>query len=164
MFRIGHGYDVHRIFNKKSLISLGGIKIPAPYYIEAHSDGDVLLHALSNALLGAIAFRDIGYHFSNNEKKYENKESRYFIKKVYSYVVKEGYIINNIDATIIAQEPKLTPHIESMIKKIGELLSISTSKINVKANTGENIGSIGKKQGIACHVIALIMKNNINTE
>ena len=153
--RIGHGYDVHR-FTDGNHIILGGVIIPYEKSLLAHSDGDVLVHAIADALLGAIAKRDIGYHFPDTDEKYKNIDSMKLLSHVNELLLVEGYVVGNVDATIIAQAPKLSPYIEKMRENIAKALEISVNDINVKATTEEGLGFTGKKEGIAAHSVCII--------
>lgn len=156
-FRIGHGYDVHRLTAGRKLI-LGGVCIPHDTGLDGHSDADVLLHAICDALLGAGALRDIGYHFPDNDARFEGISSLILLKKVNELLKAEGFSISNIDATIIAQKPKLSPFIPEMVKNISETLGIEKERVNIKATTEEGLGFTGSKEGIAAHAVALIYK------
>lgn len=153
--RIGHGYDVHR-FTDGDYIILGGVKIPYKKSLLAHSDGDVLAHAISDALLGAAGQRDIGFYFPDTDEKYKNANSLMLLAGVNDILSKEGYVISNIDATIIAQAPKMAPHIMQMRENIANALNISVYDINVKATTEEGLGFTGNNEGIAVHSVCII--------
>ena len=155
--RIGHGYDVHR-FCDGDLIIIGGVKIPFSKKLLAHSDGDVLVHAIADSLLGACAERDIGYHFPDTDDAYKNANSLTLLSKVGEIVDKKGYVISNIDSTIIAQAPKMLPHILNMKENIANALNISPEQVNVKATTEEKLGFTGRGEGISAHSVCLIMK------
>ena len=156
MFRIGHGYDVHRISSENKPLMLGGVEIPANFSLEAHSDGDLILHALTDALLGAAALGDIGQHFPDTNPKHKNQASKDFLQHAYHKVVGLGYQIANVDVTVIAQAPKLAPYIIEMRQCIATLLQLELNQVNIKATTTEKLGFIGRKEGLACHVVALI--------
>ena len=153
--RIGHGFDVHRFGDGDSII-IGGVKIPHDHGLVAHSDGDVLLHALCDALLGAVALGDIGKHFPDTDSTYENADSRVLTRHVIGLVDGQGYRLGNADLTIIAQAPKMLPWIESMRATIAEDLKATIEQINVKATTTEKLGYVGRKEGIACHAVVLL--------
>jgi len=153
--RVGFGYDVHPLVEGRPLI-LGGIKIPYLYGLQGHSDADVLLHAISDALLGTIAEGDIGRHFPDTDPQYKNIRSTILLKKVMTKVRKKGFHILNIDATILAQRPKLSDHIPRMVKEIGDVLKIETGRINVKATTSEGLGFAGRGEGIAAYAVVLV--------
>lgn len=153
--RIGHGYDVHRLVEDRKLI-LGGVDIPYEKGLLGHSDADVLLHAISDALLGASALGDIGKHFPDTDEKYKGADSLLLLKEVCSLLYKQGYKIENIDSTVIAQAPKLKPYIEQMRKNIAEACDISVEQVNVKATTEERLGFTGSGEGISAHAVCLI--------
>ncbi|ENM5814962.1 2-C-methyl-D-erythritol 2,4-cyclodiphosphate synthase [Vibrio mimicus] len=157
MIRIGHGFDVHR-FGGEGPIIIGGVKIPYEQGLIAHSDGDVALHALSDALLGAIAAGDIGRHFPDTDDKWKGADSRDLLKDVYRRVKQQGYVLGNADVTIIAQAPKMAPYIQAMCAAIAEDLETDLSNINVKATTTEKLGFTGRKEGIACEAVVLLLK------
>lgn len=157
MIRIGHGFDVHR-FGGEGPIIIGGVKIPYEQGLIAHSDGDVALHALSDALLGAIAAGDIGRHFPDTDDKWKGADSRELLKDVYRRVKAQGYVLGNADVTIIAQAPKMAPYIQAMCAVIAEDLETDLGNINVKATTTEKLGFTGRKEGIACEAVVLLHK------
>src|SRR6218665_1429778 len=152
--RIGHGYDVHR-FGEGYFITLGGVRIAHKYGLVAHSDGDVLLHALSDALLGALALGDIGKHFPDTDPTFKGADSRVLLRHVYGLVEARGWVIGNVDATIIAQAPKMAPHIENIRTLIAADLQVELDQVNVKATTTEKLGFTGREEGIAVHAVAL---------
>ena len=154
MIRIGHGYDVHR-FGEGDHVILGGVTIAHDQGLIAHSDGDVVLHALCDALLGAAAMGDIGQHFPDDDPEFENADSRALLRHVVGLVSNE-YCINNVDVTIIAQAPKLASYIPEMCKLIASDLTVDVTQVNVKATTTEKLGFVGRKEGIAVHAVALI--------
>ena len=153
--RVGFGYDVHPLVEGRPLI-LGGIKIPYLYGLQGHSDADVLLHAISDALLGAIAEGDIGRHFPDTDPQYKNIWSTILLKKVMTRIREKGFHILNIDATILAQRPKLSDHIPRMVKEIADVLEIETGRINVKATTSEGLGFAGRGEGISAYAVVLV--------
>lgn len=155
--RIGHGYDVHRLVEGRDLI-LGGVKIEHETGLLGHSDADVLLHAISDALLGAAALGDIGKLFPDSDEKYAGADSLLLLRKVGIHLFNAGYKIINIDSTVIAQAPKLSPHISQMRRNIAHALSIDYSDVSVKATTEEGLGFSGEKKGIAAHAVCLIDK------
>ncbi|SFE74026.1 2-C-methyl-D-erythritol 2,4-cyclodiphosphate synthase [Nitrosomonas sp. Nm166] len=159
--RIGQGFDVHQLVEGRQLI-IGGVIIPYEKGLLGHSDADVLLHAICDALLGAAALGDIGQHFSDSDPRYKNIDSRVLLRSVYSLLESNSYKIINIDATIIAQAPKMAPHISTMITNIAQDLKTQSSNINIKAKTAEYLGAIGRKEGIVAEVVCLIdrMKQN----
>ena len=153
--RIGHGYDVHRLVEGRDLI-LGGVKIEYELGLLGHSDADVLLHAVSDALLGAAGLRDIGYHFPDTDPKYKGADSRMLLREVRQKVADAGYRISNVDVTMIAQKPKLKPYIEQMMVNIASDLQIDVSRVNVKATTEEKLGFTGSGEGMSCHAVCLL--------
>lgn len=154
--RIGHGYDVHKFTTDKDHIILAGVNIPYEMGLEAHSDGDVVLHALTDALLGAIGQGDIGRHFPDNDQQYKNRDSRYFVTETLKFLAQEHYHISNVDITIAAQAPKLAPYIEQMTTSVANILSVLPSQVNIKATTTEKLGFVGRKEGIATYAVALV--------
>ncbi len=153
--RIGHGYDVHRLTSGRDLI-LGGVKIEYPLGLLGHSDADVLLHAVMDALLGAAALRDIGYHFPDTDPAYKGADSRMLLRAVGEKIAAAGYRVGNIDVTMIAQRPKLKEYIPTMIENIAADLSVSVSQVNVKATTEEKMGFTGDGSGMACHCVCIL--------
>ena len=153
--RIGHGYDVHRLVAGRELI-LGGVKIPHTLGLLGHSDADVLLHAVSDALLGAAGLGDIGKHFPDTDPQYKGADSLKLLQIVGQRVTAAGYRVSNIDVTMIAQKPKLRPHIETMERNIASALGIDASRVNVKATTEERLGFTGSGEGMACHAVCLL--------
>lgn len=157
MIRVGMGYDVHR-FNDGDHIILGGVKIPYEKGLEAHSDGDVVLHALADAILGAAALGDIGKHFPDTDPEFKGADSRVLLRHVYAIVQEKGYKLVNADITIIAQAPKMLPHVPDMRANIATDLTVDIDFINVKATTTEKLGFEGRKEGIAVQAVVLIEK------
>ncbi|MCR9338680.1 2-C-methyl-D-erythritol 2,4-cyclodiphosphate synthase [Vibrio alginolyticus] len=157
MIRIGHGFDVHK-FGGEGPVIIGGVAIPYEQGLIAHSDGDVALHALTDALLGAIAAGDIGRHFPDTDDKWKGANSRELLKDVYRRVKEQGYRLGNADVTIMAQAPKIAPHIDAMCAAIAEDLETDISNINVKATTTERLGFTGRKEGIATEAVVLLFK------
>ena len=155
--RVGMGYDVHKLVENRKLI-LGGVEIPYEYGLLGHSDADVLVHAIMDALLGAAALRDIGHHFPDNDPAYEGADSIELLKKVGEMLEERMYLIENIDATVIAQKPKLLPYIDTMVKNVAEALHLEEEQINIKATTEEGLGFTGKKEGISAQAICCISK------
>jgi len=153
--RIGHGYDAHRFISGRPLI-LGGVTIPYEKGLEAHSDGDAVIHALCDSLLGAAALGDIGAFFPDTDAKFENIDSRILLKKVFDLISEKGYEISNIDITVLAQAPKLLPYISDMRKNLAEDMKLAVDKINIKATTTEGMGFIGRKEGIAVYAVSLL--------
>ena len=157
MYRIGQGYDAHR-FQPSGALVLGGVTIEYDKGMAAHSDGDVVLHALCDALLGAAALGDIGKHFPDTDNEYEGIDSRILLRHVYQLLTERNYLIGNVDITIIAQAPRLAPYIETMRTRIAEDLQLVPDAVNVKATTTEKMGFEGRGEGISTHAIALIEK------
>lgn len=153
--RIGHGYDVHRLTEGRALW-LGGVKIPYEKGLDGHSDADVLLHAVMDALLGAAALRDIGYHFPDTDPAYKGADSRVLLREVGRKIGEAGYKVGNIDVTMIAQKPKLKDYIPTMAENIAEDLGIALSQVNVKATTEEHLGFTGDGSGMSCHAVCLL--------
>lgn len=154
-FRIGHGYDVHRLVEGRDLI-LGGVKIEYEKGLLGHSDADVLLHAISDAILGACAERDIGFHFPDSDQSIKGISSVLILKRCGEILASHGYTVSNIDATVIAQRPKLSPYIEEMRKNIAEALGTETENVNVKATTEEKLGFTGSGEGISAHAVCIV--------
>jgi 2-C-methyl-D-erythritol 2,4-cyclodiphosphate synthase len=153
--KIGHGYDVHKLVPGRELI-LGGVQIPYEKGLLGHSDADVLLHAVSDALLGAAGLGDIGKHFPDTDPQYKGADSLKLLQEVGNKVVIAGYRVSNIDVTMIAQKPKLRPYIETMEQNIAAALGIDQSRVNVKATTEEGLGFTGTMEGMACHAVCLL--------
>lgn len=153
--RIGHGYDVHRLVPDRELI-LGGVKIPCELGLLGHSDADVLLHAVMDALLGAAGMRDIGYHFPDTDPAYRGADSMELLRQVGTMLRKVGFRVGNIDVTMIAQKPKLKDYIPQMTQNIAAALGIEESRVNVKATTEEHLGFTGTGEGMSCHAVCLI--------
>ncbi|MBY6034905.1 2-C-methyl-D-erythritol 2,4-cyclodiphosphate synthase [Marinobacter daepoensis] len=153
--RIGQGFDVHAFCEGDSVI-LGGVTIPYDQGLKAHSDGDVLLHALADALLGAAALGDIGHLFPDTSEEWAGADSRELLRRVMQRVSEEGYSVTNVDTTLIAQAPKMAPHIEAMRMNIAEDLGVSVNRVSVKATTTENLGFTGRCEGIACQAVCLL--------
>lgn len=154
--RIGHGFDVHA-FGGVGPVTLGGVKIDYAQGLLAHSDGDVVLHALSDALLGAVALGDIGHHFPDTDDAFKGIDSRILLRKVFADVSAEGYKVGNVDITVMAQAPKMAPHIDAMRRCIADDLDADMSQINVKATTTEKLGFVGRKEGIAAEAVVLLV-------
>ncbi|MDP2099329.1 MAG: 2-C-methyl-D-erythritol 2,4-cyclodiphosphate synthase [Methylobacter sp.] len=157
MIRIGQGYDVHR-FKDGGEVILGGVTIPYEQGLEAHSDGDVVLHALCDAILGAAALGDIGKHFPDTDPEFKGADSRFLLRHVYRIVQDKGYKLVNADITIIAQAPKMSPHTAAMCRNIADDVQVDIDCINVKATTTEKLGFEGRKEGIAVQAVVLIEK------
>lgn len=155
--RIGHGYDVHR-FGPGDHVVLGGVTIEHHQGLVAHSDGDVVLHALCDALLGAVAAGDIGKHFPDTDPRYRGIDSRQLLRHCYELVRRQGYRLGNTDLTVVAQQPRLAGHIDAMCSNIAEDLLTPRSGVNVKATTTEKLGFTGREEGIACHAVVLLLE------
>ncbi|AAW86567.1 2-C-methyl-D-erythritol 2,4-cyclodiphosphate synthase [Aliivibrio fischeri] len=155
--RIGHGFDVHK-FGGEGPVIIGGVSVPYEQGLIAHSDGDVALHALCDALLGAIAEGDIGRHFPDTDDKWKGADSRALLRDVYRRVKEKGFALGNADVTIIAQAPKMAPYIQAMCNAIAEDLETELDNVNVKATTSERLGFTGRKEGIACEAVVLLVK------
>ena len=153
--RIGHGYDVHRLVPNRDLI-IGGVKINYELGLDGHSDADVMLHAVMDALLGAAALRDIGYHFPDTDMRYKGADSRMLLREVAKKIDDAGYKVGNIDVTMIAQRPKLKPHIPQMMVNIAADLAVEENRINVKATTEEKLGFTGEGLGMSCHAVCIL--------
>lgn len=153
--RIGHGYDAHRLVEGRSLI-LGGVTIPYEKGLEGHSDADAVIHALCDAILGALCLGDIGKHFPDTNPELKNIDSRILLRQVYDLMTKNKYVLGNADITILAQAPKMAPHLSAMRKNISNDLETDISNINIKATTTEGMGYIGRGLGIAVHAVVLI--------
>ncbi|WP_406243957.1 2-C-methyl-D-erythritol 2,4-cyclodiphosphate synthase [Tissierella carlieri] len=155
--RVGFGYDVHQLVEDRKLI-IGGIKIPFEKGLLGHSDADVLIHAIMDSILGALALGDIGKHFPDTDMKYKDISSIYLLSQVFKLMNEEGYDIGNIDATIVAQRPKLAPYIEDMRTRIADILHTSIDNINIKATTTEWLGFVGREEGISSYSVCLLQK------
>ncbi len=153
--RIGHGYDVHRFDPTRKLI-LGGVEIPSDLGLLGHSDADVLLHAVMDALLGAAALRDIGYHFPDTDMRYKGISSMDLLGCVAEKIAAAGYRVGNIDVTLLAQRPKIKPFIPQMVENIASVLGVDPGRVNVKATTEEGLGFTGSMEGMACHAVCLL--------
>jgi len=156
--RIGYGIDVHRLGSGNDLV-VGGVKIPSEFGAIGHSDADVLLHAICDALLGAANLRDIGFHFSDTDPKYKGIDSKILLKEVVSLVKAKGYSTNNIDATVVLETPKLNPHIPQMQKVIAEILEVDIEDVSIKATTHEKVDSFGEKRAIKAYAACLLTTN-----
>ncbi len=157
MIRIGHGYDVHRLAAGRKLI-LGGVEIPWELGLDGHSDADVLLHALTDALLGAAAMGDIGKMFPDTDPQYRGISSLLLLERAWSSISEKGYHVCNIDVTVIAQRPKLRPYIDDMMAHISKVLKLEPDQINIKATTEERLGFTGREEGIAAHAVCILEK------
>lgn len=155
--RIGHGYDTHRLVSGRALI-LGGVTIPYEKGLAGHSDADALLHALADAILGALAEGDIGRHFPDSAAEFKDIDSRILLKRVAQRMREKGFALLNADATILAEAPKMTPHIPAMKQNIATALAVKPDQVNIKATTNEGMGPIGQGEGIAAHAVVLLRK------
>jgi 2-C-methyl-D-erythritol 2,4-cyclodiphosphate synthase len=153
--RIGQGFDVHA-FGEGDAVILGGVEIPHSHGLKAHSDGDVLLHALADALLGAVALGDIGHLFPDTSEEWAGADSRDLLRRVMARVLEEGFSVVNVDTTIIAQAPKMAPHVEAMRMNIAEDLGVPVNRVSVKATTTEKLGFTGRGEGVACQAVCLL--------
>lgn len=163
MLKIGHGYDIHRFDDVSSgteELTLGGVKIPYTRSLKAHSDGDVVIHAISDALLGALGKGDIGEHFPDTDPAYAGYDSRRFLRAIIDELTMQGYRVGNVDVTIIAESPKITPYKWQMRECLASDLHLSVDEINIKATTHEKLDAVGQAQGIAVHAVALLVKNS----
>lgn len=159
MIRIGHGYDVHKLVDNRKLI-IGGVEIPYEKGLLGHSDADVLLHAVSDALLGAAALGDIGCLFPDNDEKFKDADSLVLLREVVSVLKSKGYFVGNVDCTLIAQKPKMRPYIDEMRQNIASACEISADFVSVKATTEEGLGFSGRGEGISAHAVCLISDKN----
>ena len=155
--RVGLGYDVHRLVEGRELW-LGGVKIEHTLGLDGHSDADVAIHALCDAILGAAALRDIGFHFPPSDNKFKGIDSKILLAEVIELIKEKGYKLGNVDITICAERPKINPHIPSMIKTLAPILEIEEDEVSIKATTTEKLGFVGKEEGIAAHAVVLIEK------
>jgi 2-C-methyl-D-erythritol 2,4-cyclodiphosphate synthase len=156
--RIGFGYDVHEFTDNRKLI-LGGVEIPHTKGLLGHSDADVLLHAICDAMLGALALGDIGMHFPDTDEKYKDADSKKLLKHVDELIHANGYEVSNIDSSILLQKPKLSPYVNEMRRTISEIVNISVAHISIKATTTEGLGFVGREEGCAAHAVVLLNKN-----
>jgi len=157
--RIGYGYDVHAFAKDRKLI-LGGVEIPSEKGLLGHSDADVLLHAISDALLGTLALGDIGKHFPDTDPKYKNADSMKLLDEVYTKIKEKGYVLGNIDSVIALQKPKVAPYIEEMRRKIADTLSVNINQVSVKATTTEKLGFVGREEGVEATAMVLIFRES----
>jgi 2-C-methyl-D-erythritol 2,4-cyclodiphosphate synthase len=157
MYRIGYSQDIHRLIKGDGL-TICGIKIACPYKFDAHSDGDIVLHAVSEAILGALALGDLGTHFPNTDPEYKNINSAYFVKHVVTLMNKRNYRVNNIDISIIIEKPQINPYIVEMIDNLSNLLMINTNQISIKAGTNEGVDQIGKSKAALATCIVLLVQ------
>jgi len=158
-FRIGIGYDSHQLMVGRPLV-IGGVIIPHPRGLEGHSDADVLIHAIADSLLGAAGLADIGHFFPDDDPSYKNVKSTKILAGVFEKIVMEGYQVGNVDAVVIAEQPKLSPHIPSMKSRIGKILLISEKDISIKASTNERLGFVGREEGIAAIATTLLYRDH----
>jgi 2-C-methyl-D-erythritol 2,4-cyclodiphosphate synthase len=154
--RIGHGYDAHR-FCEGAFVTLGGVAIPHQQGLEAHSDGDVLIHAICDALLGAAGLGDIGRHFPDSDERYRGIDSRVLLRRVRDTLAERGWRMGNLDSTIVAQAPRMGPHIATMCANLAEDIGVAVERVNVKATTTERMGFTGRGEGIAAHAVVLLV-------
>ncbi len=159
MFRIGHGFDMHKFGSAKPLI-LAGINIPYSHGLNAHSDGDVIIHALCDALLGAAALGDIGQHFSDKDPRWQNANSQLFLEHTHTLLQQQGYRIANLDVTVLAEAPRLAPHVPAMRQRLADILALALTQVSIKATTTEGLGAIGHKQALACYAVVLLLSAN----
>lgn len=159
MLRIGNGYDVHKLVEGRKLM-LGGFEVPHTKGVLGHSDGDVLLHAITDAIIGALAMGDIGLHFPDNDKNLKNISSRILLEKINSLMLEKNYRIVNLDSIIVIQKPKLRPYIDEIRKNIAEILKIDINLVNVKAKTEENLGFTGDESGVKSYCVVLLEEKN----
>lgn len=158
-FRVGFGYDVHAFAPERELM-LGGVQIPFEKGLKGHSDADVLLHAITDALLGSLALGDIGTHFPDTHPAYKSADSRKFLKEAVSLVARQGYELRNLDSTIVAERPTLSPYIQQIRSEIAGCIGCDIRRVSVKATTHEKMGALGREEGIAAHAVVLIQKEN----
>jgi len=154
--RVGHGFDVHA-FGPGDHVILGGVSLPHEQGLRAHSDGDVVLHALCDALLGAIAAGDIGHHFPDDDERWKGADSRELLRAVMAQVHEAGYMVANVDSTVVAERPRLAEHIPAMAANLAADLQVAVSQVNLKATTTEGLGAIGRGEGIAAHAVVLLL-------
>ena len=154
--RVGHGFDAHR-FSQGDHVVIGGVRIPFDRGMEAHSDGDVLIHALCDALLGAAALGDIGRQFPDSDAVYKDIDSRILLRRVIALLADRGFSVGNADATVIAQQPRMSDHIETMCKNLAQDMQVNTSQVNVKATTTEKMGYTGREEGISAHAVVMLL-------
>lgn len=160
-FRIGYGYDTHRLVPNRDLI-LGGVRVDHSTGLLGHSDADVLLHAICDAMLGALNLRDIGFHFPDTDPKYAGADSTKFLTGTYELVKERGYTLGNIDSTIIAEKPKLNPHVPAMQQRIADLLVAEPDQISIKATTHEKTDAVGREESMIAHAVVLLIRSNLD--
>ncbi len=156
-FRIGHGYDIHRFAGGRRCV-IGGVEIPSDFGPEGHSDADCLTHAICDAMLGAVGLPDIGHHFPNTDPAFHGADSQHLLARVRELLEEKGWIVANIDSTVIAEKPKILPHVPAMKLRLAETLGTDPDNIGIKATTGEKIGSLGRGEGIAAHAVCLVRR------
>lgn len=159
-FRVGQGYDLHALVENRALC-IGGVRIPYHLGLQGHSDADPLLHAITDALLGAAGVGDIGQHFPDNDSRFAGADSQILLKMAYAQVCQTGYSVGNIDATVIAQAPKLAPYIAAMVNTIAACLQLNAQQVNVKAKTNEHLGHLGRGEGVAAHAVVLLQADDV---
>jgi 2-C-methyl-D-erythritol 2,4-cyclodiphosphate synthase len=157
--RVGMGFDVHELEEGRDFF-LGGIKLPSTKGAVGHSDADVLIHAICDALLGAANLRDIGYHFSNKDPRWKGKDSKYFLQEVTRLLKEKGWRIGNVDCTIVLENPKINPHIDAMKKALAPLMNVTEDDVSIKATTNETMGYVGREEGVNAYAVALISKGD----
>jgi 2-C-methyl-D-erythritol 2,4-cyclodiphosphate synthase len=157
--RVGMGFDVHELEEGRDFF-LGGIKLPSTKGAVGHSDADVLIHAICDALLGAANLRDIGYHFSNKDPRWKGKDSKYFLQEVTRLLKERGWRIGNVDCTIVLENPKINPHIDAMKKALAPLMNVTEDDVSIKATTNETMGYVGREEGVNAYAVALITKGD----
>jgi 2-C-methyl-D-erythritol 2,4-cyclodiphosphate synthase len=157
--RVGMGFDVHQLEKGRDFF-LGGIKLKSQKGAVGHSDADVLIHAICDALLGAANLRDIGFHFSNKDERWKGKDSKFFLKEVTRMISEKGWVVQNVDCTITLENPKLNPHIDEMKKVLAPLMNVSPDDVSIKATTNETLGYVGREEGVNAYAVALIAKEN----
>jgi 2-C-methyl-D-erythritol 2,4-cyclodiphosphate synthase len=155
--RVGMGFDVHELEEGRDFF-LGGIKLPSTKGAVGHSDADVLIHAICDALLGAANLRDIGYHFSNKDPRWKGKDSKYFLEEVTRLLKEKGWTVGNVDCTIVLENPKINPHIDAMKRALAPLMNITEEDVSIKATTNETMGYVGREEGVNAYAVALITK------
>lgn len=163
MIRIGHGYDVHKLVPGRKLI-LGGVDVPHRLGLLGHSDADVLLHAICDAILGAVGEGDVGRHFPDNDSTFKGIDSRKLLTETVIIAKGRGYLVGNLDATVIAQQPKLAPYVQQMVENIAEICDVDIRQINIKATTTEELGFVGRGEGISAHAVVLMKNVDISSE
>ena len=156
--RIGNGYDIHRLIQDRPLI-LGGIEIPHSLGLLGHSDADVLTHAIMDAMLGALSLGDIGHYFPPSDPQWKGANSLVLLEQVHKLISDQGWSISNLDSTIVAEKPKLKPHLKAMRDRLGEILNLSSDRVSIKATTNEKLGPVGREEGICAYAVVLLMKS-----